>query len=85
VIEATPRQVLYALVAGGFLVVVGVLIVGAAAAGVAPIWWTVLAGAMWLIAAIWGARRWRRTGQVLLLTLGLLAVWVVVTLLVATA
>jgi hypothetical protein len=85
VIEATPRQVLYALVAGGFLVVVGVLIVGAAVAGVAPTWWTVLAGAVWLIAAIWGALRWRRTGQVLLVTLSLLALWVVVTLLVATA
>ena len=50
--EPSPRQVLYALVAGGFLLVVAVLVVGAAAAGLVPIWWTIaMAVAVAVVAA----------------------------------
>lgn len=82
--EPTPRQVLYALVAAGFLAVIVVLIVGAAVAGLVPAWWTALGTGAWLAATIWGAFSWRRTGRLLMVSIGLLVLWFVVTLMVAT-
>lgn len=79
--EPTPRQVLYALVAGGFLVVVAVLVVGAAVAGLVPGWWTGVTGSAVVVAAAWSASNWRRTGAVLIISIGLLLVWTVGTLL----
>ncbi len=82
--EPTSRQVLYALVAGGFVVVVVVLTVGAASAGVVPIWWSGLLGLGIAGVGIWGAVNWRRTAAVLSLALGLFVVWMVGTLILAT-
>ena len=83
--EPTPRQVLYALVAAGVLAVVGILIVGASMAGIVPGWWTSVAGIVWVATSAYCAARWRRTGQILGLSIILFAIWVAVTLLVATA
>jgi len=81
--EPSPRQVLYALVAGGFLVVVGILVVGAAVAGLVPTWWSILIGGGAVVIAIWSALNWRRTAMVLLTSIGLLVVWVAGTLILA--
>jgi 4-hydroxybenzoate polyprenyltransferase len=81
VTEPSPRQVLYALVAGGFLFVVAVLVVGAAAAGLVPIWWTIAMAVAVAVVAAWSALRWRRTGPVLAASIGLLLCWVIGTLL----
>lgn len=79
----TPRQVLYALVAGGFVVVVIVLTVGAAWVGVVPPWWSGVMAAAIVGGGVWMACNWRRTGPVLLIGMGLFLVWMVGTLLVA--
>jgi hypothetical protein len=81
--EPTPRQVLYALVAAGFLVVVAILTIGAAAAGLVPIWWTTSLGAALVVAGLWIALRWRRTSAVLMVAIGLFVVWTVGTLALA--
>ena len=81
--EPTPRQVLYALVAGGFVVVVVILTIGAAAAGLVPTWWTVTLAVMSVAMGIWMALSWRRTGPVLLAGIGLFVVWTVGTLILA--
>lgn len=81
--EPTPRQVLYALVAAGFVVVVVTLVIGAGAAGLVPVWWTATLSGMLLLAGIWIAVNWRRTGPVLLLAIGLFLVWLVGTLMLA--
>jgi len=83
VTEPTPRQVLYALVAGGFVIVVAILTIGGAMAGLVPAWWSVVLGLLIAIAAIWIAFRWRRTGPVLLIAIGLFLVWMVGTLALA--
>lgn len=80
--EPTPRQVLYALVSGGFLFVVLVLVVGAAIAGLVPLWWTITMLAALLISSVWSAIHWRRTAPVLLISIGMFAVWTVGTLIV---
>lgn len=82
--EATPRQVLYALVAGGFVVVVTVLTIGAAAAGLVPMWWTGLLGLGIVVVGIWSAVNWRRTAALLSSAIGLFVVWMVGTLILAT-
>jgi hypothetical protein len=79
--EPTPRQVLYALVAGGFLVVIAVLVVGAAVADLVPLWWTGVTGSAVVAAAAWSAYNWRRTAAVLIISIGLMVVWTVGTLL----
>lgn len=71
---------LYALVAAGFLIVVAVLAAAAAAAGLVPAWWSATIAALWLAAAAVSAFRWRRTGTVLGLSIGLFIVWTVGTL-----
>lgn len=83
--EPTPRQVLYALVGGGFFIVVLALIVGAAVVGVVPVPWTLAMGGLWLILAIWSALKWRRTGDVLLLAIGLFLFWALATALIANS
>lgn len=79
--EPSPRQVLYALVAGGFIVVVAVLILGAASAGLVPVWWTIVMALALVATGSWSALRWRETGQVLGASIGLLICWVIGTLL----
>ncbi len=81
--EPTPRQVLYALVAGGFLAVVVVLVIGAAAAGLVPNWWTATMAVTTGVLGIWCGFNWRRTPIVLSLSIALFLVWTVGTLLVA--
>ena len=81
--EPSPRQVLYALVAGGFVVVVGVLISGAAVAGLAPMWWTIATAVVAISVAAWSAFNWRRTAIVLVLAIGLFLAWMIGTLILA--
>jgi len=81
--EPSPRQVLYALVAAGFLVVVAVLIVGAAVAGLVPSWWSIVMAAGLVLNAIWAGLNWRRTAPVLLVSIGLLVIWMIGTLILA--
>lgn len=78
--EPSPRQVLYALVAGGFIAVVAVLVVGAASAGLVPVWWTIVMSVAVVATAVWSALRWRKTGPVLVASIGLLVCWVIGTL-----
>jgi hypothetical protein len=80
--EPTPRQVLYALVAGGFILVVAILVVGAAVAGLVPTWWTWLSAGLTGIVALWTVIQWRMTGRVLAMSIGLFVFWTVGTLLV---
>lgn len=82
--QPTERQVLYALVAAGFLGVIGFLITGAAVAGAVPIWWTIVMGMALGTVAVWTAITWRQTARVLLTSVGLLVVWLVGTLLIRT-
>ena len=82
--EPSPRQVLYALVAGGFLLVVAVLVVGAAVAGLVPSWWTWATGVGVVLAGVWFALNWRRTAVVLLGAIGLFLCWTIGTLILAT-
>lgn len=81
--EPTPRQVLYALVAGGFMLVVAILTIGAAVAGIVPDWWSVTLAVVLAGAGGWMAKSWRRTGPVLLMAVGLFVVWLVGTLILA--
>ena len=81
--ETSPRQLLYALVAGGFTLVVAVLVIGAAAASLVPAWWTALIGAIVVGVGVWSALNWRRTGPVLLGAIALFLLWAIGTLLTA--
>ena len=80
--EPTPRQVLYALVSGGFVVVVAILVIGAALVGLSPPWWTTTMAILLTVAALWMGSNWRRTGPILILGIGVFVMWVVGTLLV---
>jgi hypothetical protein len=71
------------LVAAGFVVVVMILTIGAAAAGLVPTWWSGSLGLAIALAATWIAQNWRKTGSVLLVAIGLFVVWLVGTLLLA--
>ncbi|MGH3651224.1 MAG: hypothetical protein ACRDU9_11005 [Acidimicrobiia bacterium] len=82
--ETTPRQVLYALVAAGFMLVLAVLVIGAAVAGLVPTWWSLTLAAAFLLVGTWMALNWRRTAAVLILAIGLFVTWMVGTLLLAT-
>jgi hypothetical protein len=84
VTEPSPRQVLYALVAGGCLVVVAVLVAGAAVTGLVPTWWTVTTGAGLALASIWAVRNWRRTTPMLVGAIGLFLIWAIGTLVIAS-
>ncbi len=78
----SERQVLYALVAAGFVLVVAVLVVGAAFAGLVPIWWSAVAGVATVAVGARSAMRWRDTRFVLLASIMLFLAWAVGTLLV---
>ena len=84
-IEPTPRQVLYALVSAGLVIVVLVFVVGAALSGLAPAWWTVTVVGLVVVASIWMAMHWERTGPVLAIAIGLFVVWMIGTLVVAVS
>ncbi len=81
--EPTPRQVLYALVAAGFVVVVAVLVAGGAASGIAPGWWTAVMGVAVGVVASWLIVRWRRTGPALVMSIGLFVIWLAGTLIIS--
>lgn len=81
--ETTPRQVLYGLVALGFILVEIILLVGAAVANLVPVWWTIsLAFSSALILGFL-AVRWRQTAFALVLSIGLFIVWTVGTLILS--
>ncbi|MFZ0015136.1 MAG: hypothetical protein WAL25_13590 [Acidimicrobiia bacterium] len=82
--EPTPRQVLYALVGAGFVLVVSILVVGAAVAGLVPAWWSGVMALLVIASGAWMARNWRRTGPVLIIAIGLFVVWTTGTLILAT-
>lgn len=71
--EPTPRQVLYGLVASGFHLVVGLLVL--TSAPMAPTPWNVAVAAVWVVVGAVVALRWRRTGLILALTLATFAAW----------
>lgn len=79
----TPRQVLYALVSAGFLLVVIALTVGAAVAGLVPTPWTVAMLVATVGSGIWGGLNWTRTGRLLVVSISLFVVWTVGTLILA--
>ena len=81
--EPSPRQVLYGLVSAGFWLVTVILAIGAAVAGLVPTWWTWSLLALLAVAGIWMAVKWKRTGPVLLVAIGLFVVWMVGTLIVS--
>jgi hypothetical protein len=56
--ELTPRHVLYALVGGGLLLVMGVLVFSSGL--VAPPWATVVLVAAWAMCVVMAVRSWRR-------------------------
>ncbi|HUG31656.1 MAG TPA: hypothetical protein VMM14_02085 [Acidimicrobiia bacterium] len=80
--EPTPRQVLYGLVAGGFIVVVAILTIGSA--GLVPTWWSGVLALGIALSGTYIAANWRRTAGVLLTAIGLFLVWLVGTLILAT-
>jgi hypothetical protein len=82
--DPTPRQVLYALVAGAILLVVAVLVIGAAVSGLVPDWWTWATGAILVLITAWSAFNWRRTAVVLMAAIGLFLAWSIGTLIVAS-
>ena len=77
----TERQVLYALVAAAWFVVVAVLAIVAAVVGLSPTAWTVAFAVAWVGAALVGAAQWRRTSRLLGLSLLVFVVWAAGTLL----
>lgn len=82
--EPTPRQVLYGLVSGAFIVVVAILTIGGASAGLVPTWWSGVLALAIALSGTWIAANWRRTAEVLLTAIGLFLVWLVGTLILAT-
>jgi hypothetical protein len=83
--EPTPRQVLYALVSGGFFVIVLALIIGGGVTHVVPLAWTLAMAALWAILAAWSAFNWTQTFRVLLFSIGLFLFWAVATVLIANS
>jgi hypothetical protein len=81
--ETTPRQVLYALVSVGFVLMVVVLAAGGAISGLTPTWWSVVLGLLVLTGGSWMVFNWKRTGPVLLIAIGLFLIWMIGTLVVA--
>jgi hypothetical protein len=82
--ETSPRQVLYGLVAAGFVLVVIILTIAGASAGLVPTWWSATLAFVIAIAGTWMAQNWRHTGSTLLIAIGILLFWMVGTLLLAT-
>ena len=77
----TERQVLYALVAAAWFIVVAVLAFVAAVVGLSPAGWTIAFACAWLAAAIVGVAQWRRTSRLLALSLLVFVLWAAGTLL----
>jgi hypothetical protein len=82
--ETTPRQVLYALVAGGFMAVVTILVVAGAVAGIVPTWWTTTLAVVVVGVGAWMTLNWRSTGPVLLGAITVFVLWLVGTVILAT-
>ncbi len=82
--EPSPRQVLYALVTGGFLAVVAILVIGAAVSGLVPVWWTTVSVVVLGATSIWAVINWRQTAIVLSASIVLFLTWTIGTLIVAT-
>lgn len=82
--EASPRQVLYALVAVGFLTIVAILTIAGATAGLVPTWWSMTLALTVVAVGAWMARNWRRTALVLGLAIGEFVVWLIGTVILAT-
>lgn len=78
--DPQARRLLYAIVSGSVVAVVGVLVVGASP--LAPVWWTLLSGTACVAAAVVVGIAWRRTGLVLGVSIGLFLIWTVGTLVV---
>jgi hypothetical protein len=70
-------------VAGGFDVVVAVLVAGAAIAGLVPAWWTMASSVAVVSVGAWSAFNWRRTAVVLISAIALFVAWTIGTLTVA--
>jgi hypothetical protein len=81
--EPSPRQVLYALVAAGFLAVVAILIAGAAIVGLVPPWWSIVMAAGLVAIGVWSGLNWRETVLVLLVSIGYFVIWMIGTLILA--
>lgn len=81
--ERSPRQILYALVSAGFLLVVLALTVGAAVAGLVPVWWTIAMLVALAGSGVWGVLNWDRTGRILVVSISLFVLWTVGTLILA--
>lgn len=81
--DASPRQVLYALVSGAFVLVVLSLVVGAAVAGLVPVWWTAVMALSAAGVGVWMLLNWRRTIVALTASILLFIVWMIGTLIVA--
>ncbi|HVR77958.1 MAG TPA: hypothetical protein VMS99_06145 [Acidimicrobiia bacterium] len=64
--------------------VVALLIVAGAVTGLVPAWWTAILGGSLMLLAIWSGYNWRRTGPVLLGSIGFFVIWTIGTLIVAT-
>lgn len=79
----SERQILYALVSGGFVIVVAVLVAAAALAGLVPIWWSIVSALATLGVSLFAMARWRNTRAVLVSSIVLFVAWVVGTLLLA--
>jgi hypothetical protein len=84
VTEASPRQVLYALVAAGFLIIVVILTIGGAVAGLVPTWWSVTLGLTVVGVSAWMAVSWRRTALMLGLAIAEFVMWLIGTVILAT-
>jgi hypothetical protein len=81
--ERSPRQILYALVSAGFLLVVLALTIGAAAADLVPVWWTIAMLVVLAGSGVWGVLNWERTGRILVVSISLFVLWTVGTLILA--
>lgn len=79
----SPRQVLYGLVAAGFVVVTAVLTLGAAITRLVPVWWSITLGAGLVLVSLYLAFGWRKTGVALSLAIGLFVAWLIGTLVLA--
>ena len=81
--ERSPRQILYALVSAGFLLVVLALTIGAATAGLVPAGWTIAMLVALAGSGVWGVLNWDRTGRILVVSISLFVLWTVGTLILA--
>ena len=55
----SPNHLLFALIGGALHLVVGLMVF--ASTLVVPLWAVVALGTVWLVAAVWSVRSWRRS------------------------